>query len=581
MFARAQLLMHSEIKSFVPDAYRGGLTLDRDYDPSSRPSNESRKEHELKHRLRNRTEQVYGAYQGLQEYVSVLGADKENIAEVRDIPVEEWMDKTSCMLCPACHELNPLGTVLCFNMNCGAQYRYAQHRFNCVPERFEIRKTDKVRVRTEGNNNGDNSASAASSDGTSAMSEEVESVAERVSRRVVTYVQKTETYGGSMKISFAKQFLRNARATVMHITKFPEYQQWDPFGFFSRNSPCWINPARTVHPEDEARTPYDKNIHTCQCMYSTREVKERARSGEMVFAPGRIDLAYCEPPHVPDIEDDSYPLQYVDPRCDYDHFISNIAMEGEQRMSYHKFRFAKHTLIRVAWKLLAMFPQIEYYLGGSRAEHLKQQGEWCNRVFRNCLAEVCWHEFGSKTAFDPEELWRIRKMFNLYEKGKYGCSMSERYNAPNHPLYELHYQDNKVKGYTALPWYCRPYPCHSDRIPRVYFTLTSYTVLNHEVMPEMASIAEGRDEETPRAGFSGTSSILRKMTRHLANIRVEHNGRFYCNRFCGTDGYYRGPEAVHPMVDGSPSCNCKGVCGPGFCQCIVCFQVTASHGSHV
>jgi hypothetical protein len=251
-FVRGQLLMHSEVKPYV------------------------------RHRMKCRDEQFHGMPGSLQEFVSVLGAEKEEVAEVRDLPTDEWKDKTACMLCPACHEFNPLGTVLCFNMNCGAQYRFAQHRFSCVPEKFEIKGTDTVRARTKGSNREEHDQSAASSDGTSAVSEEVDVVADQVSRRVVTYVQKMATYGSSMRVSFQKQLLKNIHTIVLHITKSPDYQLWCPFGFYDRNHPCWLDAKATVHWWDQQQTPYDGFAHRSEIVYSTREVKERARSGEMV-----------------------------------------------------------------------------------------------------------------------------------------------------------------------------------------------------------------------------------------------------------------------------------------------------------
>jgi hypothetical protein len=87
----------------------------------------------------------------------------------------------------------------------------------------------------------------------------------------------------------------------------------------------------------------------------------------------------------------------MDLRVDYEHVIMNIASDGDPHMSYHEYRFAKHTHARIAWKLLAMFPEIEYYLGGSRAAHLRapRNAQWCNQRFKECVEEVCLHEFGS------------------------------------------------------------------------------------------------------------------------------------------------------------------------------------------
>jgi hypothetical protein len=78
-------------------------------------------------------------------------------------------------------------------------------------------------------------------------------------------------------------------------------------------------------------------------------------SGILAYSPGNIDFKYGKVPEVVDPNDAMAPLGPGSVNCDCDNFIVNIASESDRLLNYNDFRFAKHVLARVTWKLLAMY----------------------------------------------------------------------------------------------------------------------------------------------------------------------------------------------------------------------------------
>jgi hypothetical protein len=109
-----QLLWHCEVAAFVPDSYTGGVAVHCDFDPTvkEQPSQDA-EEQDLWHRIASRVDHTHGTHEEEDKFVEIVGAVTEKKGLLRELPDDVWFDKTQRMCCPARHEFNPLGAVMC------------------------------------------------------------------------------------------------------------------------------------------------------------------------------------------------------------------------------------------------------------------------------------------------------------------------------------------------------------------------------------------------------------------------------------------------------------------------------------
>jgi hypothetical protein len=230
-------------------------------------------------------------------------------------------------------------------------------------------------------------------------------------------------------------------------------------------------------------------------------------------------------------------------------------------MKYSEFRFLKHTICRIAWRLVAKFPDFGYYCGKNKAIHLDVDGDaqaHANSVRTRLIDYVCWYEFGHDSPMSQEKHLHVsawqKAGSGRYGHGLGGCEYDKKEN-----LYNDIWSDRPERPGTLfwkpLEWFELPYAVHAWSPPFVHYTDTTFTDMHYRIIPELQNLNLGGNSEGSRVG----KAINYHVNKKVVAKRQVVNGRVYCNRFCGKAKYYSGVGCLHPLDGQRKTCNCDGM----------------------
>jgi hypothetical protein len=183
---------------------------------------------------------------------------------------------------------------------------------------------------------------------------------------------------------------------ITHIVKHEDWKAWCPFGFFDIDHACYMYPVPAIEPEDRAIEDYDPRKHDHAISRTNEDIVQDAERGHMPYCSGKTCSKAGRKPIIPR-EDGKIKHDRLK-NCFYADFMRNIEMpQTGNHMSYHSFRFSKHTVCRIAWRVLATFPEYGYYDGTNKARHLSVSDESKSYAKGQCITLIiyaCWYEFG-------------------------------------------------------------------------------------------------------------------------------------------------------------------------------------------
>jgi hypothetical protein len=146
--------------------------------------------------------------------------------------------------------------------------------------------------------------------------------------------------------------------------------------------------------------------------------------------------------------------------------------QAGNRMSYHTFRFSKHTICRIAWRVIAKFPEWGYYDGPNKAQHLcesERRRSYAKQTRHKLIDYVCWYEFGDSDPMNPNIEQLYTASWKKAGSGMYGHNVGASYQDRKMSLYKDIWSDRPdFVMNRPLGWFELPFSVHSWVRPFVY-----------------------------------------------------------------------------------------------------------------